>query len=82
MTNSEAIRLTLEQTRRDRDVDPALATALESIALVLDSGSRNSQLWKVYLEAIERLTSGASDGTTEDLLAELSGNLRNPAPAR
>lgn len=57
-------------------VDSAEVQALRSMAAQLDVKASNAMLWKVYGEALERLT---SDGDEDTDLADLVERLRSPA---
>lgn len=75
-TNRGALEITLSELDRMgrlERVDAAQVQALRSMAESLDEKPFNSQMWKVYGEAIERLTADDSgDGNIDELLDELS----------
>lgn len=81
-TNVAAVAVTLaelERSGRLETVDTARVQAVRSIAQALDVNPFNSQMWREYREALERLTADDDDdGSVAELLAELSSTVRHP----
>lgn len=79
---AEATLAELDRMGRLEKVDTARVQAVRSMAAALDVNPFNSQMWREYREALERLTADDDDdGAAEELLAELSGPVRNPPKA-
>jgi hypothetical protein len=81
MSNETAFEETLaelDRMGRLETVDKARVEAVRSMARQLDAKSSNSQMWHVYLEALERLTADdADDGAVADVLAQLFAPVRD-----
>jgi hypothetical protein len=80
-SNLKALEQTLRELRRMgrlEKVDAARIQAVKSMAEELDRKQSNSQMWHVYLEALEGLTAdGSDDGAVTDLLEELFAPVRD-----
>lgn len=76
--NLAAIEATLTELHRMgrlERVDAARVQAIKSMARALDDNPFNSQMWREYREALERLTADDSnDGAADALLAKLSAH--------
>lgn len=83
--NSAAVEITLaelDRMGRLEKVDEAKVQAVRSMAAALDDNPYNSQMWREYGEAIERLVADDDDSSAVDeLLDELSAPVRDPEAA-
>jgi len=80
VTNAKALAVTLGELRRLgrlEKIDTAFVEALRSMAAALDVNPGNAGLWRQYLEALGELTADDSDGSVDEALEELFGQVRD-----
>lgn len=79
--NLAAVELTLGELRRMgrlEQVDEARVQAVRSMAWALDEQPFNSQMWREYREALERLTADGDDsGAAEAILERMRSSVRD-----
>jgi len=82
-SNRDALEETIgamRDTGRLEKIDNAKLAVLRAMATQLDTDTTNSQMFRVYWDALEGLTTDADDdGDIEGLLARMFPNSRNPS---